>query len=335
VLKTLIYKSKRIHGLSNKPSKGLLEKWWRQSISEGLKNVYGDDAPDFRFELVYWADILHETPLDEDITDANNPLYIAEPYKKGLSRRKYVVKEKRKKNSKSLLKFFSHLLLNKDLSINYTYITDAIVHKYYKDLEAYYYRKKEIAKDEVFIKDLIRKRLIRILKKYENDEILLLAHSMGSIIAYDVLSYYGKEFNIDTFLTFGSPLGFPVVIGKIAEELKLKQPDLKRLTTPESVASKWSNFSDIEDKVAIYDQLANDFDMNSLGVKVVDTEVFNDYRLNKEVNPHKSFGYLRTEEIAKAIFEFAYGEKPILKKRFRLKFLKFLIDIKIKTKKKK
>ncbi len=319
-----------IHGLSNKPPKELLEKWWKQAICEGLKNVYSDDATDCKFELVYWADILHEKPLDETITDTDNPLFIDEPYKKGLSRRKYAVTEKKKKVNKSVLHFFSHFLLNKDLSINYTYITDVIVHRYYKDLEAYYYKKKEIGKEETFIKDLIRKRLIRVLKKYKNDEILLLAHSMGSIIAFDVLYSFEKEFNIDTLVTFGSPLAFPVVIGKIAEEIKTEFPGLKKLKTPESVKSKWFNFSDIEDKVAIYDLLSSDFDKNSTGVKVVDFEVYNDYKANKERNPHKSFGYLRTVEIAKVIFEFISGTKPILKKRLRFKFLRFLIDIKIK-----
>ncbi len=323
-----------IHGLSNKPSKELLEKWWKQSIAEGLKNVYQDDTPDFKFELVYWADVLYEKPLDESITDENNPLFIDEPYLKGLSRRKYTATEKKEKVNKSILHFFSRFLLNKDLSINYSYITDVIVHKYYRDLEAYYYRKKEGVQADVYIKDLIRKRLIRVLKKYEHDEILLLAHSMGSIIAYDVLFAHSKEFNINTFVTFGSPLAFPVVLGKIAEEIKVEHADLQKLRTPESVKSKWFNFSDIDDKVAIYDQLANDFDENNLGVKVVDFEVYNDYRINKKRNAHKSFGYLRTEEIAKVIFEFVYGEKPELKKRFRFKFLKFLIDIKIKTKKK-
>jgi len=322
-----------IHGLSNKPSKELLEKWWKQSIVEGLKNVYPDDAPDFKFELVYWADVLYENSLNERVTDAADPLYLDEPYKKGLSRRKHAVIEKRKKVNKSVLHFFSRFLLNKDLSINYSYITDVIVHKYYRDLEAYYYRKKEIGKESTFIKELIRKRLIRILKKYEKDEILLLAHSMGSIIAFDVLYSYGKELNINTLVTFGSPLAFPVVIGKIAEEIKADYPNLIKLKTPESVKSKWFNFSDLEDKVAIYDQLSGDFDINSNGVKVVDFEVYNDYRANKIRNPHKSFGYLRTEEIAKVIFEFISGTKPVLKRRLRFKFLKFLVDIKIKTKK--
>jgi len=324
-----------IHGLSNKPSKELLEKWWKQSIIEGLNNVFKDDTPDFKFELVYWTDVLYEEHLDENITNVNHTLHIDEPYKKGLSRRKHVATKKKKKINKSTLKFFSRFLLNKDLSINYSYITDIIVHRYYKDLEAYYYSKKIIGKENIYVKDLIRKRLIRVLKKYENDEILLLAHSMGSIIAFDVLYSFEKEFNINTLVTFGSPLAFPVVIGKIAEEIKTKFPGLKKLKTPESVKSKWFNFSDIEDKVAIYDQLSDDFDKNSIGIKVIDFEVYNDYQVNKKKNPHKSFGYLRTEEIAKVIFEFVSGAKPVLKKRLRFKFLRFLIDIKIKTKRKK
>jgi len=323
-----------IHGLSNKPKKELLEKWWKQSIIEGLINNYGDDLDDIKFELVYWADVLYENPLDEDVTDVNHPLFLDEPYTKGFSRRKYSVKEKRKKVNKSILKFFSHFLLSKDLTINYSYFTDVIVHRYYKDLEAYYYKKKDVGNEALYIKDLIRKRLIRVLKKHKKDEIFLLAHSMGSIIALDVLYSFEKEFSIHTLVTLGSPLAFPVVIGKMAEEIKARHPDLIKLKTPESIKSNWFNFSDIEDKVAIYYQLSDDFDENSAGVRVVDFEVYNDYRINKQSNPHKSFGYLRTEEIAKVIFEFVAGGKPILKKRLRFRFLRFLIDIRIKTNKK-
>jgi len=320
-----------IHGLSNKPKKELLEKWWKKSIEEGLDNLYKADAPDFNFKLVYWSDILHDKPLDENITDKKDPLFIHEPYKKGFNRIRHVTTETRKKVITFIGEQLDKFLLNKDLSINYEYITDAILKRYFADLESYYnkYKKNETG-EEVLYKNIIRERLVNILRVHKKDKILLLAHSMGSIVAFDVLKYYKDEFKIDTFVTFGSPLGFPVVKGKIAAEFKNNQPDFSSLSTPKAVKKDWFNFSDIEDKVAINYSLTDDFKENKHNVRVIDYEVFNDYQIDNNKNPHKSYGYLRTEEFSKVIYEFLNEGKYSLLKRFKLRFFKFLIDIKIK-----
>lgn len=70
-----------IHGLGNKPSKTLLESWWKQAMIEGLKtNKHTTLLP--KVEMVYWADLLYDSPLDEKITDINNPHYLGEKYVK-------------------------------------------------------------------------------------------------------------------------------------------------------------------------------------------------------------------------------------------------------------
>ncbi|MEN8120958.1 MAG: hypothetical protein ABFS35_11450 [Bacteroidota bacterium] len=322
-----------IHGLGNKPYKELLEKWWKQSIIEGLNNICKDDIPDFKFKLVYWADILHEKPLDQTIKNPNNPLFLDEPYIQGIKKTNYIQHKKRRKVLDFIGKQLNKLFLNKDFSINYQEFADAILHRYFKDLEAYYKEKKtDNSGKPIYYKDIIRERLLQELKVHKNDKVLLISHSMGSIIAYDVLSMFNNDINIDTLVTMGSPLGFPVVKGKIAAELKNKNTDLSKLTTPQRVKSNWFNFSDIEDKVALDYRLADDFEKNKAGIKVIDFEVQNNYHVNENKNPHKSFGYLRTNEMAKVIFEFINGEKHVLKKRLRFKIFKFLIDIKIKTK---
>ena len=43
---------------------------------------------------------------------------------------------------------------------------------------------------------------------------------------------------------------------------------------------------------------------NAEGVKPVDFEVYNTYEINGDHNPHKSYGYLRTPELAEAIRDF-------------------------------
>jgi len=52
-----------IHGLGNKPPKYLLQRWWKDAMIEGLNSSdIQQSLP--KFELVYWADILYEKPLN-------------------------------------------------------------------------------------------------------------------------------------------------------------------------------------------------------------------------------------------------------------------------------
>ncbi len=52
-----------IHGLGNKPNRETLNDWWIEAINEGFKKA-GRENLSIPFELVYWADLLHEYPLN-------------------------------------------------------------------------------------------------------------------------------------------------------------------------------------------------------------------------------------------------------------------------------
>ena len=66
----------------------------------------------------------------------------------------------------------------------------------------------------------MRDRLSDLLRQHQNDKIFLIAHSMGSIIAYDVLRQLEKTepTKVEHFVTIGSPLGLPFVTLKIRQE---------------------------------------------------------------------------------------------------------------------
>jgi hypothetical protein len=147
-----------IHGLGNKPSKETLKNWWKESTLEGLKNI-GQDIVLPKFELVYWADILHEQPLDETLEDEKHPLYLKE---------KLDVKHPIRKK---ILDWFDQaadkIFLNDDMTVNYSYITNKLIHNYFKDLEAYYENGELYSNGKIYhARDQIRSRLIEILKKY-------------------------------------------------------------------------------------------------------------------------------------------------------------------------
>ena len=68
-----------IHGLGNKPPAKLLKKWWIKALHEGLKKT-GRNRLFVKFELVYWADLAHEEPLNPKEKNPDNELYLEEPY---------------------------------------------------------------------------------------------------------------------------------------------------------------------------------------------------------------------------------------------------------------
>lgn len=310
-----------IHGLGNKPSQKILENWWKEAMLEGLKTA-GYDVKFPKFELIYWADILYEKPLREEIKDKNDPCYLDEKYVPANGMRRYENHNIRKKMLDWYDVAVDKIFLNEDMSINYSYISDSVIHKYFKDLEAYYLNHKVKSNGQIVMaRDQIRKRVIKALKKYRGDDIFLIAHSMGSIVAFDILTFNLPKLRINTFATIGSPLGIPFVRSKIALEKKMVLNEDVKLRTPHGVR-KWYNFSDLEDSVAINYSLKDDFDANRAGVKPIDFIVNNDYEINKEKNPHKSYGYLRAPEFSDVLAAFLQQKEKRFVQRVR-RFIKW------------
>ena len=290
-----------IHGLGNKPPVWLLKYWWKKSIREGLRKI---NKPKwfFKFKMVYWADILHPEPLSVLPFNKESPLYNDEPYTESRN----PVNKKRLSNFKiRLLNKFEEvtdkLSFKKNKLFNLDIIFEAVIKLLFKDLDAYYSSKMENGKK---IKDEICDRLAEIINKYKDYEIMLIAHSMGSIVAYDTLIFCTPDAEINTFVTIGSPLGMQYVMKKILSEQNRKYNENILLNTPENISDFWFNFSDPDDKVALIYRLGNNYKQNSGGIAPVDILVNNDYEFRNKRNPHKSYGYLRTPELAKIINEF-------------------------------
>jgi len=300
-----------IHGLGNKPPNEILETWWKKAMMEGLDKLNKPYVLP-KFELVYWADILYQKPLDTGITDENDPLFIHEKYTPGMQD---IVPENHAFRQK-ILDFIEEqldkLFLNNDLTINYTDITDAFLRRYFKDLEVYYAKEcTDINDIRCKARKLIRERLVEVLTKYKDDEIFLISHSMGTIVAYDVLTFLWPDLGIHTFVTLGSPLGFPVVQGKIAAEWHAKRPEPPKFLTPPGVKKHWYNFADLKDTVALIYDLSENYQANSHGIQAEDFVVHNDYKSESSFNPHKSYGYLRTLEFAETLSKFCNEKMPV------------------------
>ena len=196
-------------------------------------------------------------------------------------------------------------------------ITDLIMRKLFRDLDIYYNKKivKNPLKSAVNenplpdAKYMIRHRLAEILRKHKNKQILLLSHSMGTVIAFDVLVNMIPDVQIHTLVTMGSPLGLPVIMKKIMAETKMPINKSGKIPAPENIMKHWYNISDLDDRIAVNYDLGDDYSVNSYNVAPEDIIVRNCYEYHGVKNHHKSYGYLRTPEVTRIINNFIVGEK--------------------------
>ena len=295
-----------IHGMGNKPEHRLLEKWWKSAILEGLgKKEYFFLM---QFKLVYWASILHPRPYNLYCLDKKDPLCLKEPYHKKVNHSEPEARsEFRKKIRDHFNEQLDRIFIEKDGSPNFNHISDFMVRHLAKDLHVYFKELADINGENP--RDRICRELAEVLYKNRKKEIFLIAHSMGSIIAWDVLTKYVPDVKIHTLVTIGSPLGIPIVRSRILSEINMKNNKKPVLETPGNIQYKWYNLSDFKDRVAISYDLKSDFLPNSRQVQPEDMLVYNNYEHEGDANHHKSYGYLRCKEMSGLIYRFLKSRK--------------------------
>ena len=61
--------------------------------------------------------------------------------------------------------------------------------------------------------------------------------------------------------------------------------------------------------MALDHTLADDYEKNTNQVRAIDKYIYNNYEINGKRNPHKSYGYLRSPELAEIIDLFLIKRK--------------------------
>lgn len=303
-----------IHGLANKPEPELLAEWWKRSIKEGLAKNCDIEEADFEYRMVCWANFLYKHRLHDDPDYDFDRLYNKQPYleaKEGAL--KPYFRDWLDSARQTLGRVVGPALDLIRKLVGRGTLTHYIMRKRLKDLDFYYDKGRKIVEDpteQEKTKAQARKVLMDVLKKdlrgLKGRRIMLIAHSMGSIIAYDVLRDLGHpepELEVAHFVTIGSPLGLPLVKTNVYEKRKSYAEEPVR--TPTIVNERWVNYADPQDLVSLDAFLKDDFGPNGKGVRVSDVLVRNDYVSPKgKSNPHKSYGYLRTPEVSAHIKAF-------------------------------
>ncbi len=240
---------------------------------------------DLPFAFVYWADLRYPQPLSGDCN--------REPYRPdhGLGPFPSPAGEPDRAEptlTDRIYRGLSHL----QEATGLTPVDDLILEYRLDDLWGY-------CEDAAFRANA-RARLRAALADAVADEVLIAAHSMGGLIAYDVLRAAeadGTPLPRCALVTLGAPLGLA--------DLKLKLADEHGPLRVPAALTAWTNLMDRRDIATVGDDLAALYAPNAAGVRVRDVPVINAYRRpDGAENRHKSYGYLRTPEFSKAVAGF-------------------------------
>ncbi|MCL4780060.1 MAG: hypothetical protein KJ049_07695 [Gammaproteobacteria bacterium] len=147
------------------------------------------------------------------------------------------------------------------------------------------------------------------------DRVLLMGHSLGSVIAWDTLWELGHsvrpgpaDAGVDLFLTLGSPLGTRFVRRRL---LGAGTSGAGRY--PRGI-HRWRNLAALGDRTALGHRFADDYaEMLRLGLvaDITDrTDLVNPFRNQEGLNPHKCYGYFVNATTGAAIAEWWRAEAP-------------------------
>ena len=234
--------------------------------------TYYHKSKDISSELAWINALIHQHgPTEQDIREAN-------AWHRKLDRVLYSIVDH--------LPFLLHLIPN-------TLQSTA------QETTRYFQNKDDIACE---IRELLKQQLRPLLAN--SGKVLLIGHSLGSVIAYDTLwelshleHLTGK---IDLFLTIGSPLGMNYV------QRRLMGHDRTGKKKYPTNIRRWVNISSVGDITALDRIFADDFaPMLSLGI--IDSirdhcdDIYNFYRNEGGLNSHRSYGYLVNPAVGKVI----------------------------------
>jgi len=130
----------------------------------------------------------------------------------------------------------------------------------------------------------------------EHGRVVVVAHSLGSIVGFDLFDGLDTGLDIPLFVTAGSPLGFPVV----QRNLRPRAPAGTR-AAPARTGSllPWLNAFDVRDFVALVHPLGNFY-----------TGDLRDERTFNPSDPHAISDYLADPDVARPVGRALAGRPP-------------------------
>ncbi len=158
-----------------------------------------------------------------------------------------------------------------------------------KEIDRYFNNTDNIACD---IRELLKQSLRPMLEKQE--AVLLIGHSLGSVIAYDTLLELSRQEGLAgkvDFFTLGSPLGMNYIKRRL-----MGMNGQREKSYPDRIR-RWINLAAEGDVTALDRNFHDSFKaMRELGlVESIEDHcqgIYNFYRTDEGLNYHRSYGYL-------------------------------------------
>jgi hypothetical protein len=253
-----------IHGLSNKPSLNDLKRIWLEALAEPRENNPGFDLSTVgvKSTFIYWANLFYDEPLAAENYESRSD---------ELS--KSVANEIELPSDAWVAAMLKQFPIDED-NVFEDAPTENVSDLEYERIPLPWVVKKQVIKHFLQeahgylfnidgVRDVIRKKVVVAINqaKVSGERIVLVGHSQGAIIAYDVLSGDSSCPNVDGLMTLGSPLGIDEVQDKLTWSRNNGFPD--------KLKGSWINVYDSFDAVARLDpKHANDFKKNGKEVVI-------------------------------------------------------------------
>lgn len=261
-----------IHGLSNKPTSNSLLEIWRQKLAHDG----GLDLDDLGItsEMVYWADVLYPSPdtnlaAYENAESSELAVVMRAPPVGTPAEAAHDAKYQRllealdavgdDRDPEGMTEQEQHNITLERVPLP-AFIRKRIMKRLARDAFLYFYNEPFSARppESFLVRDELRKRFVDAAAaaraRNPNDRVVVLAHSMGTFVAYDCLTAVAECPRVDGFMTIGSPLGIDEVQDFFTGYSPFDAFPREKLSGP------WVNVFDQLDAVAGADaRLANDF----------------------------------------------------------------------------
>jgi hypothetical protein len=262
-----------IHGIGNQPAPDRMLRIWKRALADGGDGV-DLDVFGVTSSLIYWADVMYEKNTDES-PDQESMIFegvgpndipdIDETYLQTAD-----------EGERAFIEAFSETFhLDADEDIPVPDIADVDVEAAYqleavplpwalkkplmrillRDVHHYLFNTMHSPREGMAyrVQDEIRERFLAATSGVSSRPHVVMAHSMGTVITYDVMKRVEESSRVDAVITLGSPLG----LSEIQDQMR------PEYTTQDGFPDKvedWSNFSDRLDPVCGADpKIANDY----------------------------------------------------------------------------
>ena len=295
-----------IHGRSPKPTKKALKEIWIEALRFGVERDHPEKLTDFdaaQIEFVYYGDINNEFLVPEGYDVEND----AKGRRKTLSELKEFSQEDfyEEKIYNALpgkCSIFEFLASTLGSLLSLVGVGEPLVYLVAPDMKEYWNSETTFGSD-------VRYPMIKPLKDAmdRNDKIMVIAHSLGSLIAYDTFWKFSRmgeyrpqytDKKVDLFISIGSPLSDETV------KRHLKGSDTSGERRYPASIVEWVNVTAEDDFLTYDSRVANDFKEmieNNLIHSINDHRILNLSIRKHKSNPHHASGYLIHPFLAKMV----------------------------------